>query len=250
MKYNDDIILTSENFKEVISNMRTSKSLFLNSECMFVEYHDIIKCPWYILLSLISQNQKIKPILDLTEIEYLDSNGLFEWYCNRKNRNFLQDLAIDKNNPEEFDKILSVLMNNEIFYSIDTKLNAVNSIKIAIKQRMVKNVIIYSEEENEYIRDDIKHIFGNISNIKYRHGDFREVLKDIPIDTTYMLSDFNKIIIMAEENRLNYASLVLPYDFSYNFIINDKDERVSIIDLTYLGKDHLFKYAFFNACYL
>ena len=43
---------------------------------------------------------------------------------------------------------------------------------------------------------------------------------------------------------------MLQCAFSYNFIINDKDERVSIIDLTYLGKDHLFKYAFFNACYL
>ena len=249
MNFNEDVILTKDNFKEVMSHMSTSKNMFLNSECIFVEYYDIIKAPWYILLSVLPQNQKIRELLDLSEIDYLDSSGLFEWYCNRKNRNFLQDLAINKNMPEELDKILNVLMNNEIFYTTDTSLNAIKTINIALSHKMVKNVIIYTEDENKYVDNDIKMLFPK-KNVKYKYGDFRSILKEVPTDTTYFLSDFNKVISMAEEGHLNYSSLVLPYDFSYNFIKDEEGNKVPLIDFSYLGKDHLFKMAYFNACFL
>lgn len=249
MNFNEDIILTKDNFTEVMSHMSTAKNMFLNSECMFIEYYDIIKIPWYVLLTVLSQNKKIRELLNLSEIEYLDSNGLFEWYCNRKNRNFLQDLAINKNIPDEFDTILDVLMDNEIFYETNTQLNTVNIINVALSHKMVKNVIIYTDDENDYVKKDIEKIFTK-KNVKYKYGDFRKILKEIPTDTTYIFSDFNKAIIMAEENHLNYSSLVLPYDFSYNFLTNENNERVPLIDFGYLGKDHLFKIAYFNACFV
>lgn len=248
MNFNDDIIITKDNAKDIMSNMKTG-GVFMNSKCLFVEYYDIIKAPWYILLSVIHQNETIRPIIKTSLVSYLDTNSLFEWYCNRKHRNFLYDLAAVPLDKVDYDQILDILMRNEIFYTVDTELNAVQVIKTALKEHVVEQVVIYNEDENLFIREDIKRIFGNNPKVKFMHGDFSDVLKSIPNDSSYMLSDFNKAITMADENRLSYASLILPYDFEYNFVKDGKGEKVPAIDFAYLGKDHLFKLNFFNACY-
>lgn len=248
MKINDEVVLTPENFKDVMQHMHTTNTTFMNSQCLFVEYYDIVKAPWFILLSVIHQNEKIKPIIDTEQISSYDTNQLFEWYCKRTNRNFLLDLAIAPTNKVAYNDILDVLMQNEIFYQIDTKLNAVEAITIALKHKQAKSVVIYSEDNNKYIRDDIKRLFGKYDAVKYMYGDFEKVLEKIPQDSSFMLSDFNKVVTMADAGRLNYASLILPYDYEYNFVINEEGKRVPIVDMTYLGKDNLFKVAYFNAC--
>ena len=116
------------------------------------------------------------------------------------------------------------------------------------KHKQAKSVVIYSEDNNKYIRDDIKRLFGKYDAVKYMYGDFEKVLEKIPQDSSFMLSDFNKVVTMADAGRLNYASLILPYDYEYNFVINEEGKRVPIVDMTYLGKDNLFKVAYFNAC--
>lgn len=248
MRAGDSITITKDNFKDVMANMHTTDTMFMNSQCLFVEYHDIIKSPWFVLLTVIHQNEKIRPIIDTSRIAGLDTNQLFEWYCKRENRNFLLDLATAPTNKIEYNTILDILMNNEIFYTIDTKLNAIEAITIALRQKMVKKVVIYTEEENRFVREDIQRLFGSYQNVKYWYGDFEKLLEKIPDDSSYMLSDFNKIVSMADANHLNYASLILPYDFDYNFIIGDDGSKTPIVDMTYLGKDHLFKISYFNAC--
>ena len=250
-KVGESIELTKDNIKDVLSKYAKNDKMFVNSECVFVEYYDIIKCPWYILLTVIHQNEKVKQLLDLTPVEYLDSNELFEWYCNRKYRNFLFDLASAPIDKVDYDMLLTALMsNNEIFYQVDTRLNAVEPLKEVLRQKMMKKLIIYTEEKNDFVKEDITNLFGNKSNVLYYHGEFDKVLDKVPSDTTYFLSDFNKVVTMAEKNRLNLASLVLPYDFGYNYYFNDKNERTSYVDFTYLGKDHLFKVNYFNSCYV
>lgn len=89
----DDVVLTKDNFTEVMSNMRKQESVFLNSECMVVEYHDVLKMPWYILLTVINQNNALRELANINLIEDLSTTELFEWYYHRKNRNFLLDIA-------------------------------------------------------------------------------------------------------------------------------------------------------------
>lgn len=247
LKPGDNVILTKDNVKDVLSNMHTTDTMFMNAQCLFVEYYDIIKAPWFILLTLIHQNDKIRQIIDTSRIEGLDTNELFEWYCKRENRNFLLDLATAPTNKIEYNTILDILMRNEIFYTINTKLNAVEAISIAIRQKMVKKVVIYTEEENQYVREDIERLFNSNPIVKYWYGDFEKILEKIPDDSSYMLSDFNKIVSMADANHLNYASLILPFDYDYNFIINEDGSKTPIVDITYLGKDNLFKISYFNA---
>ena len=249
-KIGDIVDMTSDNAKDIMKNFAKQEEIFLNSECVFVEYYDILKCPWYILLSVLHQNDKIRPVVDLSAVEYLDTNELFEWYCNRKNRNFLFDLASAPTDKMDYDALLAALMENQVFYQVDTLLNVVEPLKICLRQKMIKKMVVYTEEDNPYVREDIVNIFGQKSNIHYYHGDFAKVLERIPTDTTYFLSDFNKIVTMAECKRLNLASLVLPYDFEYNFSYNEKDEKIPIVDMDYLGKDFIFKLNYYNSCYV
>ena len=243
-------VMTKDNIDEIFKHMTTGNRMFLNSECIFVEYHDILKCPWYILLTVLQQNNKVQPILDLTKIEYFNTDALFEWYCNRENRNFLYDLLKPEASNLDMDKLLDTLMDNEIFYTIDMPLNATAAIQKVLKNKLVKKIVVYSESYSKYIEEDVKKLFSNSGNVKYRTGDLKKILKDdVPTDTTYFLSDFNKVITLADCDHLSYGSLVLPFDFEYNYCKNDKGERTPIIDFTYLGKDHLFKLAYFNSCY-
>lgn len=245
----DGIIMTVDNFSEIMKNMKTQDRLFMNSECMLVEYYDILKCPWYVLLTVLGQNEKVRPILDIDKISFLDSNSQFEWYCNRKNRNFLLDIALAPTDKVDYDQILDILMNNKIFYDIDSSLNAKDAIDIALRQKQVKELIIYSEKNDPLIKEDINRIFSKYKNVKFRCGDFDTVAKTLPRDTSYMLSDFNKVVTLSECDKLNYSSIILPFDFGYNYITDDDGKKVPIIDFEYLGKDHLFKLNYFNACY-
>lgn len=248
----DDIVLTDVNFEEIIGHMKTTDRPFTNSECLFVEYHDIVKAPWYILLTVLPQNKKANEVLKISELlEGMDSDALFEWYCNRQNRNFLLDIARLPCNQFDYDKLLSMMMEgNEIFYRVDTTLNAVPMIKKALIGKQAKSVIIYNETDNPFIRDDIKRLFGNRGSIKFLHGNFADVVKkNIPIDTTFILSDFNKVVTLADIGHLSYSSIVLPYDFAYNFIFSENGEKMPVVDFTYLGKDSMFKLNFFNSCY-
>lgn len=251
LKYlsSDGEILTAENFSTIMKNMKVQDKMFMNSECMVVEYNDILKCPWFVLLTVIDQNKKLEPIMNLDKISSLDADSRFEWYCNRENRNFLYDITKIPPDAIDYDELLSILMKSEILYEIDSTLNAKDAIDIALKQKQVKEVIIYNETNDSYMRKDIEKMYGKYKNVKFRCGEFSDVIKDVPIDSSYMLSDFTKVITMAECNKLNMSSVILPYDFEYNYIKNDDGERVPIVDFTYLGKENLFKVHFFNACY-
>lgn len=245
----DGEVLTAENFSTIMKNMRTQDKIFMNADCLFVEYYDILKCPWYVLLTVINQNEKLRPILDIDQVAYMNNDAQFEWYCNRKNRNFLFDLAKAPFDKVNYDEILSILMKNKIFYDIDSTLNAKEAIDIALRQKQVKEVIIYAEENNQFIKDDVQRLFPKYNNVKFRCGNFEDVLKDIPVNSSYMLSDINKVITMADCGKLTMASVIIPYDFAYNYVIDEKGKKVPAVNFEYLGKDHLFKVHFFNACY-
>lgn len=247
-----EIDLTKDNFMDIMKSMHSSSGVFLNSECLFVEYHDIIKMPWYVLMTIVHQNEKLLPLINIKTISGLDDTGMLEWYCNRSNRNPLIDIASAPLDKVDYDMLLDVLMTaSPILYEADTELNGVQVIKTAIKQGLAKNVIFYSEKNEPSIDEDIERIFGKSSKIEVCHGSFRKLLETkIPDDTTYMLSDFNRVITLADTGKLNYASLVLPYDYAYNFIIHDDGTKEPIVDLEYLGKENVFKVAYFNACYI
>ena len=79
------------------------QSVFLNSDYVVVQYIDMIKSPYLMLLSIIQRNEKLREVLKLEEIETSDDAALYEWYINRKHQNFFIDLNRDPEKiPNEF----------------------------------------------------------------------------------------------------------------------------------------------------
>lgn len=266
MMYGDEVVLTKDNAREVFGHMLSPDTVFTNSQCMVVEYHDCVKSPWYVLLTVLSQNKKIRELVDLTPIDGLNSIQLFEWYRNRKNRNFLLDIASYPESVIPYDELLEVLMNNRIFYLANTELNTVNIILTAVRTKTVKKVIIFNDkardrdgkeleingEISKHIAEDVANIFGNKNIVSFVNDDFSKIVDSVPPDSTYIISDFTKITTLDDKKRLNYSSLVLPNDFAYNYVFDDNNglrTDTPIINFDYFAKNSIFKLNFFNASY-
>lgn len=226
---------------------RSTDSVFFNSECLFVEYYDVIKAPWFILLGICRENENLKQIINIDPIENLPINSLFEWYVNRKYRNIFYELSRIKEIPMNvFDNLLYDQMGSTgMFFEMDTELNAVPTIKKVLSGILVKEIVIYTEKYSKFVDTDIQQLFGDDKRVHYKHGDINTVLNGIPTDTTYMLSDIDKVINIQETDHLGMSSIVIPHEYRYNKTVDGKWN----VDLEYLAKENIFKVAFFNACY-
>lgn len=220
--------------------------IFYNSQCMFVEYQDIIKMPMFILLMAIRNNENISHVFDTREIESLDTAELFEWYVNRKNINFFKDIPLiitDKKIPENFyDTLLEDYLSiTDEFYTNNSELSFSHVIhKIVNQKDLVKRIIIYNNTKNVHIENDVHRMYGD--DVEFLFGDFRELISQIPNDSTFVFSDINKINIMAEMNKLNYSSILIPTGYRYNMIDNNNYK----VNFDELSKEFVFKYNFFN----
>ena len=221
-----------------------SGTIFNNSQCMFVEYYDVIKCPWFILANCIKDEESISDIFDLAPIRGLSIPSLFEWYINRKNRNFYKDLLIPNDElPEDFcDNILENQMKqSKEFFSSSLELNFANVVRLICRDKtLLHNLIIYTEKENDLIREDIKEMYDG--NVRYVSGEFEEIIKTIPRDSTFVFSDIMKVQKLYDLNRLDYSSIIMCSGYRYN----NKDKNTLKVDLDDLRTKAVFKIDFFD----
>ena len=70
----------------------SNDSIFKNADYIVIEYIDMVKSPYLLLLNAMRRNDKIREILKLEQVDNLDDISLYEWYINRKHQNFLIDL--------------------------------------------------------------------------------------------------------------------------------------------------------------
>ena len=218
-------------------------TIFNNAQCMFVEYYDVIKCPWFALLTCIKDEPSLENIFDLTPVRSLDIACLFEWYINRKHRNFYKDLLIPNENitDESFcDRILeSHLKLTKDFYSDSLELNFANVIRgVCNDKKLLHNIIIYTEEENEFIKEDIEKMYNG--NATYTSGKFEDVISRIPRDSTFVFSDIEKINKLQEMDRLDYSSIIMCDGYRYN----NKDKNTLKVDIDELRTKSTFKIDF------
>lgn len=233
---------------------RGPDTLFYNSQCLFIEYHDALQSPWYILLAVLMQHEGIKSIFDFSDIEGLNPNELYEWYVNRKERNIFKNFEYIGEGEGPSDKDLDELLHknelaSDIFYNtddVDSFLNFWHVLeKLAIVEKsLIKKIYIYTETENPYIEKVLKEYFGN-ANINYVFGQLKDILKGIPRDSTYVFSDIEKVNMLKELDKLAYSSILICDGYRYN---KNKDGKLKV-DLEKESKDIIFKYAFFNGIY-
>ena len=220
------------------------ESIFYNSDYIVIEYIDLIKSPYLILLNLIRQNPKLKQILKIEQIEFLDDASLYEWYINIKHLYFFIDLNKypDLISNEQLYEILDdQLASTPIMHEEAVLLPLTDMLKVLSKRRLVNDIIIYYPHNNDFAKKDLEYSIG----VEYTFmNDFEEVLKKCGANSTYFLSDINKINIMKEKGVLNFSSITLPIEYRYN----KKNMEEMKIDLDELLKDHPFKLSYTRAC--
>ena len=122
----------------------TNDTIFYNSQCLFVEYNDVIKMPMFVLLLILKDNESMKQVFDMSEFDSLSLPELYEWYINRHNINFLKDLPLiipEETLPESFfdETLQGLLTQSDELYSKDAELSFANVLRLVVAQeKLVK----------------------------------------------------------------------------------------------------------------
>lgn len=225
----------------------TQKNMYYNSECLFIEYNDVIKSPMFSLIKIVKDMEKMRNIFNFSNFDNMTDDEIYEWYINRKNINFYKDMKFLLGEPptEEiyYNMIKDQLLSNNIFYEISPKLSFFNTLfyMATIDRKLIKNIIIYSEFENKKMEEDMRKILPN-TGIQFASGNFLKVIAKVPNDSTFVFSDITKINDMANINKLEYASVLIANGYRYNY-----DDNLNLkINLEELSKKIVFKYNFFQ----
>lgn len=216
--------------REAINILSGLSNMFVNSECLVVEYVDIINIPYYVwlyMLCLKSNDAYEESFPKLKELSELSPESILEFYINRDNQNIIMDIIPDdvEYDDDEMNKYLMTQVNKyENCFMNDIELSFVRAIKDIIHNKFAKKIIFFYPEECEYVSDDIHSKFGHSNIIDIRFGKFEDIIKDCSLDTTYVLSDANKVVMLDDMDRLHQCTVMLPYEYGYNYtdLVNDK----------------------------
>ena len=218
-------------------------TIFLNADYIVIEYVDIIKSPYVVLLSMIRNNIRIRELLDLTEIDNLQEAGLTEWYVNRRHQNFLIDLCKLKGIKEsDLDNLLDAQMScSNMWFEHANFLNIETVLRSQSKFKMAKEVIIYYPHSNMYAKEDMEKHF----NMKFKFvKTFEEAVEIAGSNSTYFLSNIKNINKMFEMEKLKFSSITLPVEYRYN----KKNMDDFDIEFKELFEKQPFKLTYMRAC--
>lgn len=221
-----------------------NSNIFFNSDYIVVEYIDLIKSPYFILLDLIRKNDRIREILKLELIDGLDDDGLYEWYINRKHKNFLIDLNRypDKISNEELDKILDDQISLTPVFFKNAEFLTIRDMMIVMKEhKMVKDIIIYYPHSNTFAKEDLEYELGYDFTFM---SNFDEILDLVGRNSTFFLSDIDLVYKMRDRDILQFSSITIPIEYRYNKI----DMENFKIDFLELYRKTPFKYTYYRAC--
>lgn len=249
----------------------THDSVFTNSKCLFVEYYDVLKAPFFAFIQKYKHSEKMQRYFDFSSYLKQDEDmsdvvRSFNVYVCRRTINpllslpintkeILKDMGEDVKDTKNLSKevknkirewvdllLLKGISENPEFYSYDYSLNFLDVLNSIVKLKdLIKRIIVYDEYDIENVKSDIVANYG--SEVEYMSGNFQDVIKELPVDTTYVLSDIKKILGLKEENHLRLSSICLAESFCYNYT---KDLSNYIIDLFGIYDNEIFKFNGFN----
>ena len=225
---------------------RSNDVMFQNAHCLFIEYTDIIRSPYFIFLTLMMKSpEKFSKYYKLDIFDNYDIEGLSEWYIHRKNQNPLVDLLTDEARETLSEEKLDEFINEQIIehkelIELSPLLNLGN-VLFNLSEEVVKSVVIWYPYKNSTIEKDIHDTFGD--GVKFMYGNLFNVLDQIPKDSTYIFSDITNIDLLYEKKKLHLSSIIIPNEYGYNYINDD----ILKINVDEYQKDVVFKLDFFSA---
>jgi hypothetical protein len=249
----NDKILTSYN------------GVFTNASALFIEYDDILKCPFYTFLCIMSDNEEFGKMFDMSEIKDLDVDDIFQYYISRKEKNIFKALkpkeyfneafsnysppiTIDDLNDKVYENLLKLQMDTvpEIV-TYDPLLNFHYVLSSLQATDLVENIYIWSPFDSNVIRDDINKYYRRA---RFVYGGIKDVLSQSSIteDTTFIFSDVKNILALKDVGKLNYSSILIPDGYRYNYIDDKKSDFC--IDMESIYKEnYIFHLTFFDNFY-
>lgn len=245
--------IIGDNPAEQIKLCTTFDGVFLNSRSIFIEYLDIIKSPYYMMLLLFARHRELlpdvfdqTPLMNFTDDSEESIMALTDWYYDRKNQNFLYDLlkpdAISGTSFNDIDGFLNAGLHDcQDLLDTCEPLNIVEVINSLVYKDslLVPSIYIYYPYPNEWIERDTLSLFDNKEGFHFITGDIMEVLKDIPQDSTYIFSDITNIECLIELDKLNYSSILCAIDYQYSRGDGDNDW---VLDIEELMEKFIFKF--------
>lgn len=204
-------------------NSKKPKNFLVDDGVLFVEFDDIIKS---VSLSLSLMLSKLKTpdnlLLDVDLIKNYNLIAMMEWYRFRENRNVIKELSRVKGSDEDFESILKLLLEKyDVVYKCSQILKGTDLIAVALEHKLCDEIIIYSDYTNQHYVKECTRMFGD--NVTVIGGDFEDAVRNVPFNTTYVLSDIDKVDKLFDLNKLDCTSVLLPTDYKYNDIENKKE---------------------------
>lgn len=193
---------------------------------------------------MIRRNPRMKEILKIEEIEFLDNDALYEWYINRRHQNFFFDLNKypDEISNEKLAEILDdQLLQTNHFYKDCKPLPMVGSLKVMKSHKIANDIIIYHPHNNFHAKNDLEAMLGERFIWMTK---FEDVMKKAGSNSTYFLSDIHHIEEMKNAGVLKFSSVTIPYEYRYN----KKNMKDFDIDYEELMKENTFKLSYMYAC--
>lgn len=225
-------------------SLSNPNTIFYNADYIVVEYIDLIKSPYLILLDMIRRNPRMKEILKIEEIEFLNDAALYEWYLNRKHQNFFFDL--NKYPDQISNDALAAILDDQLslslnFYKQSKALPMLASLKAMKTKKICRDIIIYHPHKNFHAKNDLDSILHEDFIWMTR---FEDVMKKAGSNSTYFLSDIHHIEEMKNAGVLKMSSVTLPIEYRYN----KKNMTDFDIDYEELMKETPFKLSYMYAC--
>lgn len=232
----------------------TPNTPFLNSQSIFIEYEDIIKCPAFVLINALKENKVADKIFDFSEIKSMNMDELFEWYQNRRHKNVFKNIPLTEFGKEKFkvptgmtyDSFMDSFLYSEYenipgIVDSNSILNFAKILPKLFDASLVHKIYIWSEIYSERIEKDLENLYGR--RLTYVTGDLKSVLirENVPNDSTYVFSNIRNILILKDANKLEKSSVIIADEFGYNM-----EGDSSCINLEELASQVLFKLDFFD----
>ena len=182
---------------------------------MFIQYHDIVK-PIYlfaILKMIISKNFYGLPDI----VSNMSVYSILEWYIKRRYVNPIQCLDYQHIIPStQTDQLLQKILHSDAsIFKLAPFLNINQILQVYRKQHMTFPVYVYSEEENDFIREDCKRIDG--VPIQYIHGDLKSAIAKCDNNFTYIFSDIELLHQAATILLGSYSHILIAQEYRYNY---------------------------------
>ena len=202
---------------------------FSGGSGMLIQYHDVIR-PIYLgaIIKMIISKTSFGLPLDM--ISDMSIFSLAEWYLMRRYKNPLKCLDVsDILNMCDLDELLKQIMDSdkEIF-SMMKIMNIGKIINVYRKQRMIFPFYVYSEDPNDFIKQDVAEIFSGI-NVKYVYGDLGDAIRNNCDDNyTYIFSDIEMVKKSAELLHGTCSHILLTSDFRYNYLDRHKTYKYEL----------------------